>query len=194
MRISLSLSREDLEGFFRSLTPFRVELARDGDRRRWIEIAPPETVSISPAGLTVATSGRLQWNVAGLDLPVHVTRVEFSLGVSIDPSDPGVLCLSPRMIDADFRGLPAFVDRTVVKSVNGYLAERPLRWRFIDTLRVQAGLPAALTPPTRVDFRPSAGRITLQDGLVTLELDATLLAARAEEQSRSSNPPASTEP
>ena len=75
MRISLSLSREDLEGFFRSLTPFRVELTRDGDRRRWIEIAPPETVSISSAGLAVAPPGRLQWNVAGLDVPVQSTRV-----------------------------------------------------------------------------------------------------------------------
>jgi hypothetical protein len=85
------------------------------------------------------------------------------------------------MHDADFRGIPAFVDRTVVKSVNAFFAERPLRWRFIDSLRVQAGLPAALTPATRVDFRPGGGRVSLQDGAVTLELDATLLAVRAED-------------
>ena len=164
------------------------ELTRDGDRRRWIEIAPPETVSISSAGLAVATSGRLQWNVAGLDVPVQITRVEFSLGLSIDPSDPGVLCFAPRMHDADLRGIPAFVDRTVVKSVNNFFAERPLRWRFIDSLRVQAALPAALTPATRVDFRPSGGRVSLQDGAVILELDASLLAVRAEDPPSGSAP------
>ncbi|MFO0630231.1 MAG: hypothetical protein U0325_32040 [Polyangiales bacterium] len=69
MRVQFVVTEDDLRTSLMGVTPARLDLGRDDGVDRWIEIDPPESVTITESrSLTLRTPARLRWNVAGINV------------------------------------------------------------------------------------------------------------------------------
>ncbi len=81
-----------------------------------------------------------------------------------------------KLEQADFVGVPGFVDQTIVDKANEALSHVNASWDFARTLGRSLPLPATLAPVSRVDLRVAGGEaVVTKDGiLLAIDLDATV--------------------
>lgn len=179
MRVQLVVTEEDLRGFLLSVTPARIELGREADVDRWIEIGPPEYLAVTEAkGLILRAPAKLRWNVAGINVPIAFRTVEITLDLSIDGPEGAVMKFRPQIVEADFVGLPAVIERGLIKLVNNSLAKSTLEWNFVETLQFSPHMSPKLQPPTVVDIRAKFGELTKSDGAITLSVTGVIEGRR----------------
>ncbi len=182
MKVQLVVTEEDLRAFLLSVTPARIELGRDEGVDRWIEIEPPEHLSVTEAkGLTLRAPAKLRWNVAGINVPIAFRTVELTLDLSVDGPESGVMTFRPQIVEADFVGLPAVIERGIIKLVNNSLAKATLEWNFVETLQFSPRMSPKLQPPTAVDIRARFGELRKSDGAITLSVDGLIEGRRLTE-------------
>lgn len=180
MWVQLVVTEDDLRTFLHSVMPARIELGRDEDVDRWIEIGAPEFVSVTEAkGLTLRAPAKLRWNVAGINVPIAFRTVEVTLDLSIDSPEGQVLRFRPQIVDADFVGLPAIIEKSLIKLVNASLAKAHLEWNFVETLQFSPQMSPKLQPPTVVDIRARFGELRKTDGAITLAVSGVIEGRRA---------------
>ncbi|MBL8677892.1 MAG: hypothetical protein JNK05_01905 [Myxococcales bacterium] len=180
MRVQLVVTEDDLRTFFVGVTPARLDLGRDDGVDRWIEIDPPESVTVTESrGLTLRAPARLRWNVAGINVPIAFRVVEVTLDLAITEPDHTSLRFIPQILDADFVGLPAMIERGLIKLVNSSLSKASLVWNFVDTLQFSTALSSKLHPPTRANIRALSGVVKKADKVIALEIEGTILPERA---------------
>jgi hypothetical protein len=185
MRVQLVVTEDDLRTFFLGVTPARLDLGRDDGVDRWIELDPPESLTITEArGLTLRGPARLRWNVAGINVPIALRVVEVTLDLSVSEPDHNALRFLPQIVDADFVGLPAIIERGLIKLVNTNLAKATLSWSFVETLQFSAAMSTKLHPPTRANIRVLSGVVKKSDKVIALEVEATIVPERKSEPAR----------
>lgn len=179
MRVQLVVTEDDLRTFFEGVTPARLDLGRDDNVDRWIEIDRPESVTVTESrGLTLRAPARLRWNVAGINVPIAFRTVEVTLDLAVSEPDHKSLRFLPQIADADFVGVPALIERGLIKLVNSSLAKASLVWDFVDTLQFSTALSPKLHPPTRVDIRVTSGVVKKADKLIALEIEGAITPQR----------------
>ncbi len=158
--ITATLDQPTLVQLLRELTPFTVALGESGDNGRRMVIEPPESVVFEGGqGVRVRTSAKVHWTVASAPLSFSLTAVHLMLRPSIVGGRLNVL---PVILEADFKNVPEFIDRTLVKVANDRLAAEAARigWDFARTLALRLALPAAMAPLT--GFEMDAADATLE--------------------------------
>ncbi len=173
MWIQASLTPSQLAPALDALLPMRVLLDDDQDADRCLWIDRPSAVTTSEAGLHVRTSGRLQWDVIGIKLPVVLRQVDLTIIPTIQAREQrDVLVFSLRLDAADLSALPGFVEASLLHHVNHELAKESAQvvWSFTRTLDFNFSLPKRIVGPRKI-------RLYAHQGAVKMSPEAIVLAA-----------------
>ena len=176
MRLSLTVSRQELAELATQLTPARVELSRRP--RRVLEVAAPSSVElVQGAGLRLRGGARVEWEVAGLVIPATVRAWQVLLAPSFAEHDGvHVLVFEPVLEELAFRRVPGFFDERLAVALNEVLAaqRRRLAWDLGRRLSLRLQFPARLAPPGALELNVVAGeaRVTSAEVQLTVSLAA----------------------
>jgi hypothetical protein len=137
MHLEAHLTTTDFAHVFAQLTPLRIALDANSDKR-FLSLGPPTHVGlVAPRGLRIVTDLQLQWDVIGLRVPVSMKRVSVLLSPSVaEVEGEAVLLFGVRIEDADLSAIPSFLENVLIEQVNDALARRESQicWRFMETL------------------------------------------------------------
>ena len=173
MHLSAHLTAADFERVLAQLTPLRIALDADNERR-FLALSPPAHVSLSSQGLRIVTDLQLQWDVVSVRFPVSMKRVSVLLKPSMTELDGQlVLLLGVTIEEADLSALPGFLESVLIDRVNDALARRDARivWRFMETLDFSFRLPAQVRPRYRVRLYASSGTFRIEKDTFVLTVD-----------------------
>ncbi|MCL2724303.1 MAG: hypothetical protein FWD69_07690 [Polyangiaceae bacterium] len=178
MRLSAVLTKNDLLRAIEEITPLDFEISRRP--RRTISLGRPWHVElVADAGLRIAGSARLRWEIAGLVIPVTVRAWQILLVPFVAVRDGvHVLAFEPTLEHLDFKHIPGFLDERIVETVNEAIAAQrsKLVWNFSKTLAVHRALPDKLTPHRCFDLSPADGEVTVSttEMALTIHIDANM--------------------
>jgi hypothetical protein len=162
---TLSLTTADVESLLSSFLPARIRLAGEGDR--YLALGPLRSFALVPGvGLRIETSANIHWEALGIGIPLTV-RVLTALFRPYIGSGGTSLAFAVTVEQADFVGVPGFVDQTIVDRANEALARASLAWDYGKTLGRPLKLSATLAPVSSLDLRPTGGEVAVtSDGIV----------------------------
>lgn len=190
MHLEAHLTSADFKHVLGQLTPLRVSLDENSDKR-FLSLSPPQHVALVPSrGLRIVADVQLQWDVIGFALPVSMKRVSVLLTPSVvEVAGQAVLLFGVRIEDADLSAIPSFVESVLLDRVNDALAKREasICWRFMETLDFNFRLPHLVSPRYRVRLFASAGAVRVDSHALVLSVDWGLEAHPHEP--RGSEPP-----
>ena len=190
MHLEAHLTSADFNHVFAQLTPLRISLDENSDKR-FLALGPPQHVGlVASRGLRVVADVQFQWDVIGIALPVSMKRVSVLLTPSIAEIDgQAALLFGVRIEDADLSALPSFVESVLLDTVNDALAKREasICWRFMETLDFSFRLPVLVSPRYRVRLFAASGTVRVDSHALVLSVDWGLEAHPHEH--RSSRPP-----
>jgi hypothetical protein len=95
-----------------------------------------------------------------------------------------ILVFNLEVEEADFKGIPALVDRGITKAVNAALASKELAWNFTKTLTNTVGMPDALDPIDSLSISVSWGKKRVDAEALVLAVSFHLRFNRADEKER----------
>lgn len=174
MHLEAHLTSTDFAHVFAQLTPLRISLDPNSDKR-FLALSPPAHVGIvASRGLRIVTDLQLQWDVIGLRVPVSMKRVSVLLSPSIAEVDGQmVLMFGVRIEDADLSAIPSFVENVLLDRVNDALAKNKssICWRFMETLDFSFRLPELVSPRYRVRLFASSGAVRVDHHSLVLSVD-----------------------
>jgi hypothetical protein len=174
MHLEAHLTAQDFSHVLSQLTPLRIALDGNGDRR-FLSLSPPTHVAfVGSRGLRIITDVQLQWDVIGLRFPVSMKRVSVLLSPSVvEVEGQSVLAFGVRIEDADLSAIPSFVESVLLDRVNDALAKREtsLAWRFMETLDFSLRLPEQVSPRYRVRLYASSGAASMHAHALVLRVD-----------------------
>jgi hypothetical protein len=174
MHLEAHLSAQDFSHVLCQLTPLRIALDANSDKRFLVLSRPTHVALVGARGLRIIADLQLQWDVIGLRVPVSMKSVSLLLSPSVIEVDgQSVLAFGVRIEDADLSAIPSFVESVLLDSVNEALARREtsLAWRFMETLDFSFRLPEQASPRYRVRLYASAGAATVDDRRLVLRVD-----------------------
>jgi hypothetical protein len=176
VRLSLSLTRADLESLVASFLPLHVRLAGEGER--YFALGAARSFEVVPGvGLRIETTGQIRWEALGIALPLTVRTIQAMARPHVPPGQTK-LAFAIVIEQADFVGVPGFVDHTIVERANDALSRANLAWDFGKTLGRSLPLPPTLTPVSRVDLRVDGGEAALTAEGLSLTIDMAAAIAR----------------
>lgn len=174
MHLEAHLTATDFAHVLAQLTPLRISLDANSDKR-FIALSPPAHVGlVAPRGLRIVTDVQLQWDVIGLRVPVSLKRVSVLLSPSVaDVGGQTVLLFGVKIEDADLSAIPSFVESVLLDRVNDLLAKNrsSICWRFMETLDFNFRLPEQVSPRYRVRLYASAGSVRVDHHALVLRVD-----------------------
>jgi len=174
MHLEAHLTAQDFSHVLSRLTPLRIALDGDGDRR-FLSLGRPMHVAFAGSrGLRIIADVQLQWDVIGLRFPVSMKRVSVLLSPSVVEADgQSVLAFGVCIEDADLSAIPSFVESVILDRVNEALAKREtsLAWRFMETLDFSFRLPEQVKPRYRVRLYASSGASRMDAHTLVLRVD-----------------------
>lgn len=174
MHLEAHLTAKDFSHVLAQLTPLRIALDGDGERR-FLSLSRPTHVAFAGlSGLRVIADLQLQWDVIGVLLPVSLKRVSVLLSPSVvEVEGQSVLAFGVRIEDADLSAIPSFVESMLLDRVNDALAKREssFAWRFMETLDFTFRLPAQVSPRYRVRLYASSGEASMNAHALVLRVD-----------------------
>src|SRR5690606_36132060 len=115
------LPRKMVEAALNKLAPLKIHLAAPEENRRWIEFDPPTTVEfIKYEGIRIVTTGRFRIDIAKIEIPAQLHRIEFLVAPRIVSADKfsHAAALPIEILDADVRFIPGLIDSLIVSQVN----------------------------------------------------------------------------
>jgi hypothetical protein len=163
------ITREDLAQFMGELLPVKLHLDNDDKTDRWLYLDRATEVTLVPdIGLRVTCPAELQWSISVVNPVIKLDRLGVLLRPEIVEKNKGhVLEFLLEVEEADFRGVPALIDHTIMKAVNAALAAKPLVWNFTQTLTHTVHLPSFLDPVEALDIGVTWGKRRIgEDALV----------------------------
>jgi hypothetical protein len=174
MHLEAHLTTTDFAHVFAQLTPLRLSLDANSDKR-FLALSPPAHVGlVANRGLRIVTDLQLQWDVIGLRVPVSMKRVSVLLSPSVaDVDGQAVLLFGVRIEDADLSAIPSFVESMLLERVNHELAKREtsICWRFMETLDFAFRLPEQVSPRYRVRLFAASGAVRVEHHKLVLSVD-----------------------
>jgi hypothetical protein len=171
MKLTASVSTQELQTLVQSLIPLRADLRADSDDTpRWLDIDELlEATMVPNQGLRLAASAAIRWPERALFDEFRAERVELLLLPRLTPSDDGVaLALDLRFEALDVRWVPDFVGEVVVNAINKRLerADIEIEWDLSGTLTFGFDEPGEQTNIDRICFGfPEATLEITDDGL-----------------------------
>jgi hypothetical protein len=114
--------------------------------------------------------GHVQYEYAGINLPIHVRSIQLLMKPSIDTTN-GTHCLAFNLEieDADLAYVPALIDKAITNAVRSALKpdQTRLLWDFGKTLSHAFRLPPALEPLDVFEVSVDRGSVAITaDALV----------------------------
>lgn len=174
MHLEAHLTSTDFAHVFAQLTPLRLSLDPNSEKR-FIALSPPAHIGlVAPRGLRIVTDVQLQWDVIGLRVPVSLKRVSVLLSPSVaEVGGQPVLLFGVKIEDADLSAIPSFVESVLLDRVNDLLAKNrsSICWRFMETLDFSFRLPEQVSPRYRVRLYASAGAVRVDHHALVLRVD-----------------------
>jgi hypothetical protein len=149
---------------------------------RWVRIHPVQQLEISAGnGIRLITSGKLRWTVGFLPVTITIERLALLLRPIVTGTGAASrLLFRPVLEEADFRHLPALLDRGIVGLVNGALEARSerLAWDVGRTLALRFVLPNTLDPLEAAAVDVEAARVRVHDDVLELTVTLTMHISR----------------
>jgi hypothetical protein len=148
MFVEIILTRDDFVAALEQLLPLTIHLDEDDTTDRWLRLDRATGVELVPdEGLRLACPAEIRWSVAGVGVPVRLHTLQVRLRPEVVVSEEGpTLVFVVTVEEADFKGIPELVDRSIVKAINGALARRELAWSFTKDLTRTVEMPKLLDP------------------------------------------------
>ncbi|WP_146645669.1 hypothetical protein [Labilithrix luteola] len=172
MQLCAVITKDDLAGVIREITPLDVEVSRRP--RRMISLGRPGRVELVPsAGLRVAGDAKLRWEVAGLSIPITVRAWQILLRPSVVLRDGVyVLAFDPVLENLELKHVPGFLDERVAPTLNEALTSqrKKLVWNFTKTLSMHRPLSDKLSPKVKLDVAPTGGEVNVTSSALELTL------------------------
>lgn len=171
MKLTATLTTEELRGLAQSLIPLRVDLrAEPDDDPRWLDVDELfEAQMIAAQGLSLAARAIVRWPERALFDEFRTQRVELLLVPCLKPSPEGVaLAVHLRFGALDVAWVPDFVEQAVVDAINARLAQSSaeLRWNMSGTLTFGFDEPGEQSNIERICFGlPNAALTVTADGV-----------------------------
>lgn len=184
LTITARLDRTAISEILADLLPLTIDLSDEGDPPgdRWIRVEQPHHVDfVADDGLHVHTSAQLRWRAGGVRVPATLQHAELILRPQIARDERGPkLVFAPSLEKADFKLVPAFVDRRIVSRVNAQLALEGdrLAWHFGESLAVAVPMPRHLAPLDAFLLEPGAARVAITAEALELTLDLNVRFSR----------------
>jgi hypothetical protein len=170
MWIEAIISKDDFAVAIAQLTPLKIHFDDDEKTNRWLLLDKPTSVDLVPEkGIRIACPAEIRWSVASLNVPVrlHTLQVLMRPEIVAKPEGP-ILVFNLELEEADFKGLPALIDNSIMKTVNTALAAKELAWNFTKTLTNTVKMPAFLEPISALDIKVQWGKRRVDDKAVVL--------------------------
>lgn len=179
MRLTAIITKDDLEGLVRGLTPMRVDLGPG----RTVSFGAPEIVELVAArGLRVRGDARLLWEIAGLPLPVSLRAWQILLEPSVVVRDGAlVLAFDPVLEALDFKRVPGFFDERIILAINEIVAtqKKKLAWNVSRALSWHRPLPQRVSPARTFDIAPSSASVSVSSEELRVEMTFAAQVAAA---------------
>jgi hypothetical protein len=181
MWLEAILSKQDLEGVLRELTPTRIDLSEDGE----LYLGAPTSVTLVPGrGLRVVSPAKLRWTLLGLHVPITIE----SATVLLEPvvrrvvGRGDVLAFQIQVEALSVTAMPDFFEGTAVERVNAELTRghAELVWDFSETLSHRFDLPSLLQPTRRLDVRVAWGEARIGEDAIVLAVSVHVHALTQE--------------
>jgi hypothetical protein len=183
MDIDVVLGIKDIVGLLREATPLRIHLTDRDEDRRWVELEQPTEISLLPnLGIRVVSSGRIRYEIAGIQLPFVIRRLQVLLQpVVVAAGTHERLDFKLGVEQADLENVPALADRVLVSAVNDALSPERLGtfWNFGRLLERALHLPERFEPLHQFLLQAPAGQVTITDTEVRLRLRLGLACSRS---------------
>lgn len=185
LHITAELAEADVRTLLDQLLPLTVDLGALGEEpgRRFLEIERANSVEfVAGQGLRVRTGARVQWTALGLPVPARLNELELVLRPAIEEEEAGPrLVFRPTIENADFRLLPAAVDRAITARINAALDEEAhlLAWHAGQSLARSIALPANLSPKVAFELGAGAATVEVTDRAIVLRLAVTMRFSRS---------------
>ena len=182
MWIEAIITKDDFAAVLGQLTPLRIHFDEDEKTNRWLFLGRPIAMELVPEkGIRIACPAEIMWSVAGLNVPIRLHTLQVLLRPEMVAKPTGhILQFVLELEEADMKGLPAFVDHTVMKAVNAALAAKELAWDFTKTLTNTVKMPAFLEPIKALDIKVGWGKRRVDDNAVVLVVSFQLDFIRGE--------------
>jgi hypothetical protein len=166
MDIDLVLSAEQIVALLSEATPVRIHLTERDEDTRWVELERPTEVTLVPGvGVRIVSSGRIRYELAGIQLPFSIRRVQllFAPKVVSVAGEPERLHFELSLEAADLENIPGVAERMLMTAVNELLAPERLGtvWNFGRMLDKSLVMPERYEPLNQFWLRSPAGRVTI---------------------------------
>jgi hypothetical protein len=171
MKLSATLTTDELRSLAQSLIPLRADLRGEpDDDPRWLDVDELfEAQMIPNRGLSLAARAAIRWPERALFDEFRVERIELLLTPRLEPSAEGVaLAVDVRFGALDVAWVPDFVSEVVVDAINARLRQSgaEFSWNMSGTLTFGFDEPGEQTNIERVSFGlPTATLEITADGL-----------------------------
>lgn len=178
MRLSATLTNEELRTLAHSVLPLRIDLRKDDDDPRWLDIEEPLEAKLIPdVGFSLATRAVVRWPERALFDEFRVERVEVRIEPHLEPEGEGVALVVDLQIGAlDVAWVPNFVSEAVINAINARLEESgvQLRWNFSGTLSVAFDQPGEHSNIERVSLNLRTAKLDINADTVHLAAPMTI--------------------
>jgi hypothetical protein len=174
MHLEAHLTTTDFAHVLAQLTPLRIALDANSDKRFLALSRPAHVGLVASRGLRIVTDVQLQWDVIGLRVPVSMNRVSVLLTPSVAEVDgQPVLLFGVRIEDADLSAIPSFVESVLLDRVNDALAraKSSICWKFMETLDFTFRLPEMVSPRYRVRLFSTTGAVRVENNTLVLKVE-----------------------
>jgi hypothetical protein len=166
MDIDIVLSAEEIIALLREATPVRIHLTDKDEDTRWVELEVPTEVTLVPdVGIRIVSSGRIRYELAGIQLPFSIRRVQllFLPQVVSVAGEPERLDFKLSLEAADLENIPGVAERMLMTAVNELLAPERLGtvWNFGRMLDRSFVMPERYEPLNQLMLRAPLGRVTI---------------------------------
>lgn len=183
MQIDVVLSAEQIIALLREATPVRIHLTEKDEDARWVELEPPTQVTLVPdLGVRIVSSGRIRYELAGIQLPFSIRRVQLLFEPKLVPvaGQPERIDFKLSLEEADLENIPGVAERMLVTAVNELLAPERLGtvWNFGRMLDKSLLLPERYEPLNQFLLRAPTGRVTITAQELRVQLQIGLGVSR----------------
>lgn len=173
MDVRVSISAAELVASVHEFLPYQVDISADGSQKRWLRVNAPDTVEFVPRqGMRVVASATFHHNVP-LVPDVTIRRSVLMMRPHIMMADNGeILAFEVRLEDLDLKGIPGFIDQSIVQRVNDQMRERQkqIAWDFSTSLTCALSLGQRSLLIEAVQLRTTRGQLEVADDGIILSL------------------------
>jgi hypothetical protein len=180
MLLTAAVTKHELVALLDTLTPLRI--VADERRGRAVTLGRPHTFElVAGRGVRIGGDARIDWDVAGVAIPVTIQRWQVLLVPRMTTRARGahtsrVLAFEPVIEELDLKLVPGFLDDKIKSLVRDGIAhnQKRLAWDFARVLSQRLPLPAKLAPARTFELAAvdAAVEITAAELRVTVSFEA----------------------